>query len=260
MGAHVAAKAIIVSTKPLDDQEIKLTKGWKMSCDAIEEIHDKCLYKLRGFESFKDYCGSGAGITRGRAYHLLTAVAQARALPGDAASLIANERASRALQKVPEDEQAELLKELSIDGAPVKARAIEEAVEAKVKPPKKNNDRAPKRKSAKVKTEKVVDKLGTAIKYEKVALAFNQASQINALIARTRALSKDIEELADETIGVHIPKQNLHTDMHNVQVALRHGLPFQVCPKCKGEGKSCTGCRTAGWITKTMHSRLSETK
>lgn len=263
----MAAQAIIVSTKPLDLQEARVLKGIEEACLAVQIIHDEQLYKLRGFDSFTDYCNSGSlGIRRSRAYQLLAAASQLKALPAKAASLIANEGAARELDKIPVDEQAALLEELAVDGKPVKAKDIKEAVQAKEKKgtynltkagdTRQNGRTAAKQKPTKAKAEKIVDKLGKPIRNENVALAFSQASRINGLIARTRALNKDITEITTLAIGTHIPKQNLCSDLHNVQIALRHGLPYRVCPKCKGEGKGCTGCRKAGWITKTMHNRL----
>lgn len=101
------------------------------------------------------------------------------------------------------------------------------------------------------------DQLGQDIKHKHVADAFARADELKQAKNKAHAFARELRTLGeDPVIGAHLNRQQVEEDLHSVAADIRFGLPFAVCPYCKG--KKCENCRQAGWVPKEVYGRIPE--
>jgi hypothetical protein len=115
--------------------------------NALAEIRDSRVYRV-SHRTFEDYCKERWGWSRQSAYQFITAsevVANVR-LGGQDNSEPASERQARPLAKLPAEQQPaaweKAVEKAAVEGKPVAARHVEEAV-AEVLPPTPKKERLP---------------------------------------------------------------------------------------------------------------------
>lgn len=83
-----------------------------------------------------------------------------------------------------------------------------------------------------------------------------------SVIARAiRALdgtAKAIAALCNTKHAVFVNAQSVMNDLRNANLALKHGLPYEKCPLCGGEG--CETCRKSGWVSKRQWDLIPKTQ
>jgi len=227
---------------------------------AIAEIRDLELWRNQpeDYQSLHDYLKRRHPVCLGHCYRILSGQkALELASEGDLIDVEITGRAAAELAKVPDEQKAEVLKEASKGQEKVTAPDVKKAakeVAEKSKPKPKSKD---KKKPAEESGEKMVDALGSEICHKHVAGAFLQVSRITDLINAANKLKRDVLELAsDSTLGQHVNGQGCGILLKNLAKELRDGIPYALCPWCKG--KRCEHCCNAGWVPKQVYERAPE--
>lgn len=99
------------------------------------------------------------------------------------------------------------------------------------------------------------DQLGRVIKHKHVASAFARADELKQWKTKVHALARELNAI-DPVIGAYVNRQQIDSDLKSVAANLRFGIPYAVCPCCKG--KKCENCRQAGWVPKEVYERIPE--
>ncbi len=98
-----------------DKCETEIEKGLKTknSVDtALDIIHERELYKLDGFKSFKSYCEQRWKISRGHAYRLIANAELNQKVSPAGDTFPISEHLGRRINKLPEDEKEKILNKI----------------------------------------------------------------------------------------------------------------------------------------------------
>ncbi len=211
--------------------------------EALTEIRDHKLYRAN-YETFEDYCEDVWGWTASRARQLSIASAVSKALP-----MVTNERAARALAKLPPPKRAGIVQKIVETGKKVTAAAVN-----KLAPPK------PKAKAVAI----VKDGTGIEVPPEILEL-WNRtadAQEFLSTISQLRGALKKAQAEKD-ILFVETDFTNNLAMLNQVYVDLAQAKPYAVCPECNGvKPKGCSVCSGRGFVSEFywIHKVPQETK
>lgn len=217
--------------------------SWKAIGVALANIHDHTLWR-NDFDSFEDYCDKRWGYRKRYAQLLIKGIKVASEVAHHGARNtpdVASERISRELARAPEGERADVLAEAA-ESSPYQqptAKEVRNVVEER----KAASPAAPK------------DQLDRVIKQDYVANAFARTGELAQLKNKIAFFSRELKDI-DDVIGAHLNRQQIETDLRSVAANIRFGLPYAVCPYCKGE--KCEHCRQVGWVPKEVYGRMPD--
>ena len=105
----------------------------------------------------------------------------------------------------------------------------------------------------------VTDELDNALS-GRPSVAFNKLDQFKQFNRIMNDARRALVALAtDDEIGAHIDGNSLNTQLRNVQIAIRWGKPYALCPFCKNlTGDGCRTCKKRGWVTKAIYDKAPE--
>lgn len=217
--------------------------------EAMATIRDNKLYRetiLPGGTkpcSFEAFCKFTWGFSRARAYQLIgttKVIENVYNCRQENQPDVPSEGVSRELGRAPKSEQAAVLKEaaeLTPTGKPT-AKQVKKIVDD--------------RKAAES-PEPPKDQLGQVIQHKHVADAFARAGELNQFKNKVHALARALDAI-DPQIGAHLDRQGTASHMQSVAANIRFGVPYAICPYCKG--KKCENCRHVGWLPKEKYGNV----
>ncbi len=97
------------------------------------------------------------------------------------------------------------------------------------------------------------DETGRDIPTEAIAAIFRRRGEITELMQAVTSLkSRVTKAAASDPLFRLVAAQPFAIDCNNLFSALKHALPYAVCPYCGGEsiGNRCNGCKGSGWVNK----------
>ena len=187
---------------------------------ALQEINERALYKLKGYDDFQSYAREEFEFSRAYAYRLIEAADLGTKFD------LPNERVARAVKKVPEELRQEVVDKAKSRQADLTHSIIEDMHEEVVR------QTAPQ--------VEVLDTPPGAAEFE----------EIQQLIAE---LGKKMAALSKSPAGTFMPMTHLNADLKNVWGGIKLSVPTHKCYLCSGEG--CDICNGLGWVTQDMWDR-----
>lgn len=209
---------------------------------AIVEIRDKKLYRSE-FETFELYCQTTWGWSASRARQLGIASETAKALP-----MVTNERAARALSKVPPPARKGIVQKIVSAGQKVTAAAV-----AKLAP-------KPRQKP----TTGFLDAIGRNVPPECVKL-WERAHEAQAILSMLSDIRGTLRKAQSETdkLFVEVDFTANLAHLNQVYLDMEQAKPYALCPTCSGINfQGCLTCNERGFVSKFYyeHKVSQETK
>lgn len=197
--------------------------------EALTEIRDYKLYR-QNYETFETYCEDVWGWSASRARQLSIASAVSKALP-----MVTNERAARALAKLPPPKRAGIVQKIVDTGKKVTAAAV-----AKLAPPK------PKA------TAIIGDGTGIEVPPEILDLWKRCMADGQEYLSTTSCLRGSLKKSQAEKdlMTVELDFTNDLAILNQLYIDLAQAKPYAVCPQCNGvKPKGCSVCSGRGFVS-----------
>ena len=196
---------------------------------ALAEIRDKKLYRSF-YPTFDKYIEDVWGFTASRARQLCIAAETVKALP-----MVTNERAARALSKVPPPRRAGIVQKIVNAGQKVTAAAI-----SKLAPP-------PPRKSV----EKILDGTGLEIPPEAMPIWLRK-DEAKSLLSAVSSIRSTLRIAMDnkDLLFIEVDFTDNMAKLNQVYIDLQRARPYAVCPTCAGiKLDDCLTCKGRGFVS-----------
>jgi hypothetical protein len=202
--------------------------------EALTEIRDKKLYRS-DHKTFTEYCEQVWGWSASRARQLSIASETAKALP-----MVTNERAARALSKVPPPKRKGIVAAIVQSGQKVTAQAV-----AKLAP------KLPPKHPTKPATG-FLDATGIAVPPECQPL-WNRLDEVKKLLWKITEIKVALRDAqsSNDKLFVEIDFTNDLAILSQLDLDLERAKPYAVCPTCGGiEFSNCLTCSGRGFVSK----------
>jgi hypothetical protein len=220
---------------------------------AMSDIQERELYKEH-YSTIKEFCENELGWTKQRLYQIINFHKLKESLSKIKTDkvntvLTFEGRASRALQRVPEAQRAEVLEEATKDGGKATTDSINKAI------------------ATVFKADVIeVDKEGHAIPTPAVSTwkRRDEVDEYLVWISRIKSWAEKLQKSSDTFYAVkEFSAQEVFTDCGNLYRMIKNLVPHSICSVCQGQApKSCALCHGKGMISKHTweHGVAKETK
>lgn len=232
-------KLSLVELADLKSLEAVIEKGKQTFVDvgqALGTIQEKKLYREK-FDTFEEYCKERWNWSRQYATNVINASGVVAALPQKLSTMVDNERAARALAKVPPKERAKVLREAvaKSDGPPT-GKQIEEVAKQSEGP------------------KVVTDGGGYPIPRTLLPL-WERRHELTAMmttLSRVKCALSEAHENGDKLLGKvdQSAVDRIEAAYHSISEA----LPERVCGVCQGRLETkkdgyCKACGSTGFMS-----------
>ena len=236
---------------------------------ALAEIRDLRLYR-RDYSGFAEYCREKWGWEKAYANHVIRAADVVKGLPGETATMVANERAARELGKAEPEERAVIVQAIADEGKPVTAAAIKRHLPPPpvrvgangkstplptLSPSEAEREEIPTGKMPAATPppppSQILDGTGWPIPTQLIPL-WQRTSEVQEMLttlSRVKGALRTAQENND-TLFAEVNYSSALSQLDQAWTDIKTAKPFAVCPTCQGQlPDKCTLCRGRGLIS-----------
>ena len=220
---------------------------------ALLQIREHKQYREAGHKTFEDYVSSKWGMSRPRAYQFIESAKVDENLSTivDKTEPPKTESVSRAVaaESKDPDVQREIWVEATATTPEPTAADVKKAA-AKVKA---------KEQPAPEVVETEIDHFKKHVDSD-FSKSFEQRKDFRKLLAAIASLKSEAKELAEGPGGKWIDAQEVEQICDNLRRAIRFGMPYTECGRCKRDKvkrRACHSCKGRGWLCESAYNTQS---
>lgn len=214
--------------------------------ELMTQVHKRHLW-LCYADTYQDFCENNLGITRQRAYQIMSAWDVRKALPEDCQLVVDTETKARPLASIPPPQRAAVVREAvkeAPNGRPT-ARHIEEAVQRVTAPTPSQKPPA---------KEILVDETGWPVP-DNLEKLFDRIPEVREKLTNLSSLRGMLRRVKDnrDVLWRSVNLDSVMMQVDQLFADIKEAIPYAVCPYCQGRADTvthCANCKQRGVVSK----------